>query len=145
MRKTAATYLREHGDDFMPFLTTANLAPADGADSSGHEAEGTPMDGAQYEKYCEIVERTGEWGGHIEVSYRHIAIISHFAQLLAISRAINRPIHVVQRSNPNVILIGGREGEFEHNPEGVDGIWLSFHTRMYGLGEVGAVRLRCLC
>ncbi|TIB66827.1 hypothetical protein E3P77_02024 [Wallemia ichthyophaga] len=122
MRSTAANYLREHADDFMPFLTTANLTPADGADSDGHEAEGTPMDIAQFNKYCEIVENTGEWGGHIE--------------LLAISRAINKPIHVVQRSLHNVILIGGREGEFEHNPEGVDGIWLSFHTRMYGLGEV---------
>ena len=68
MRRVAAEWLRKHSDDFMPFLTTANLAPADGADSNGHEAEGTPMDAEQYEKYCEIVEQTGEWGGHIEVS-----------------------------------------------------------------------------
>lgn len=61
-------------------------------------------------------------------------------KLLAISRAINKPIHVVQRSYPNVILIGGNEGEFENNPESVDGIWLTFHTRMYGLGEVSATR-----
>lgn len=149
MRSTAANYLREHADDFMPFLTTANLTPADGADSDGHEAEGTPMDIAQFNKYCEIVENTGEWGGHIEVRCLVFSPVysqlTKFAKLLAISRAINKPIHVVQRSHHNVILIGGREGEFEHNPEGVDGIWLSFHTRMYGLGEVGKACLICAC
>ncbi|TIC08477.1 cysteine proteinase [Wallemia mellicola] len=136
MRKIAANYLRQHVDDFMPFLSTANLSPADGADANGNEAEGLPMDTKQYEQYCEIIEKTGEWGGHIEVRFTVLFCFrANHMKLLAISRAINKPIHVVQRSYPNVILIGGNEGEFENNPESVDGIWLTFHTRMYGLGE----------
>ena len=77
MRKLAADYLRNHQQDFLPFLSTANLTPADGLDESGHEAEGLPMNEKQFKVYCDIVERTGEWGGHIEVSLHNICINTH--------------------------------------------------------------------
>lgn len=80
------------------------------------------MSRAEFERYCINIRDTGAWGGEPEI--------------LALSRAYNVPIHVVQGRNPPVVI---------HNPTGgpQDGhlndsrvVRISYHRRMYGLGEV---------
>lgn len=78
----------------------------------------------QFELYCAAIRNTGVWGGEPEI--------------LALSRAYNVPIHVIQSGNPPVVV---------HNPtgapaydDGFDGskraVRISYHRRLYGLGEV---------
>lgn len=65
---------------------------------------------------------TAAWGGEPEI--------------LALSRAFNVPIHVIQGGTPPVVV---------HEPQG-DGsspavdqkniVYISYHRRLYGLGEV---------
>ena len=77
------------------------------------------MSPQQFEDYCIAVRDTGVWGGEPEIQ--------------ALSRAYNIPIHVVQSGAPFVVI---------HNPPGSpdDGVVrvarISYHRRMYGLGEV---------
>lgn len=71
MRRRAAKYLREHKDDFIPFL----------ADESGE-----PLDGFEFEKYCHGVENEsangGVWGGEPELN--------------ALSHSLERRIELIQ-------------------------------------------------
>jgi OTU domain-containing protein 6 len=80
------------------------------------------MNPEQFEKYCVNIRDTGVWGGEPEI--------------LALSRAYNVPIHVVQSGSPPVVV---------HNPSGSPSeeamhdkrvVRISYHRRMYGLGEV---------
>jgi OTU domain-containing protein 6 len=64
-------------------------------------------------KYCDAVESTGVWGGQPEI--------------LALSRVFNTPIHVVQAGSP-VVKVGAEESKS-------DPLMISYHRRMYGLGE----------
>jgi OTU domain-containing protein 6 len=118
-RATAATYIYTHPDDFLPFLPSI-----DGEDGIGATDAGliTPK---QFDIYCAAIRDTGVWGGEPEI--------------LALSRAYNIPIHVIQSGTPPVVV---------HNPtgapdydDGFDGskkvVRISYHRRMYGLGEVG--------
>uniref|UniRef100_A0A915EAG1 OTU domain-containing protein n=1 Tax=Ditylenchus dipsaci TaxID=166011 RepID=A0A915EAG1_9BILA len=56
LRKQAAKYIRDHSDDFIPFLMNAS---------------GETMDDAEFAEYCESVEKTaqegGAWGGEPEI------------------------------------------------------------------------------
>ncbi len=61
-RRVAAKYMREHKDDFLPFL-----ASVDGEDMPGATDDGIMSD-AQFGEYCHRVEGTAEWGGEPEVS-----------------------------------------------------------------------------
>lgn len=63
-RRTAAKYMREHQDDFLPFL-----ASVDGEDMPGATDDGI-MTPEQYREYCHRVESTAEWGGEPEVCPR---------------------------------------------------------------------------
>lgn len=56
-RKAAAEYMREHMDDFLPYL------PAEDIEGQG---EGL-LSKEGYEKHCDNVENTAEWGSHTEV------------------------------------------------------------------------------
>jgi hypothetical protein len=72
----------------------------------------------QFEQYCMTIKDTGTWGGEPEI--------------LALSRVYNVPIHVVQGGVPRIV---------EHNPGPSPRpfskvVRISFHRRMYGLGEV---------
>jgi hypothetical protein len=72
----------------------------------------------QFEQYCMTIKDTGAWGGEPEI--------------LALSRVYNVPIHVVQGGVPRIV---------EHNPGPSSQpfskiVRISFHRRMYGLGEV---------
>lgn len=118
-RAAAADYIYTHPDDFLPFLPSI-----DGEDGAGATDTGliTPK---QFELYCTAIRDTGVWGGEPEI--------------LALSRAFNIPIHVIQSGTPPVVV---------HNPtgapaydDGLDGskraVRISYHRRLYGLGEVG--------
>lgn len=105
-----------HPDDFLPFLPSESGEDGAGAGDAGL------MSPAEFERYCANVRDTGIWGGEPEI--------------LALSRAYNVPIHVIQSEEPRIIV---------HNPSGNEtlqtspAVCISYHRRMYGLGEVGFV------
>lgn len=74
------------------------------------------MSPREFEQYCASIRDTGIWGGEPEI--------------LALSRAFRVPVHVVQGTAPYVVV---------HEPGVVDKkgiVYISYHRRMYGLGEV---------
>ena len=113
-RAAAADYMLSHQDDFLPFLPSL-----DGEDGAGATADGI-MSPRQYNQYCMNVRDTGAWGGEPEI--------------LALSRAYNVPIHVVQAGKPPVVVHEPVEGMSDL--PGAKVAFISYHRRMYGLGEV---------
>lgn len=115
-RKAAANYIYTHSEDFLPFLPSEIGEDAAGATDPGL------MTREQFERYCATMRDTAAWGGEPEI--------------LALSRAFNVPIHVIQGGTPPVVV---------HEPQG-DGsspavdqkniVYISYHRRLYGLGEV---------
>ena len=83
------------------------------------------MSQKEFESYCATMRDTGTWFGEPEI--------------LALCRAYNIPIHVVQSGRPHVVV---------HDPNGADAAdddlkhakacRISYHRRMYGLGEASA-------
>nr|XP_014353373.1 PREDICTED: OTU domain-containing protein 6B-like [Latimeria chalumnae] len=76
LRKQTAEYMRNHMDDFLPFLTdpdTGDLYTPDG-----------------FEKYCDDIVNTAAWGGQLE--------------LRALSHVLKIPIEVVQADAPSIII-----------------------------------------
>lgn len=126
-RRTASEYMLSHPDEFRPFL--ASITGEDTREAAEHDGIMTEL---EFKKYCQNVAETGEWGGEPEIQ--------------ALSRAFNVPIHVVQRGPPIVVSHGGKEDSFGGGltPEqslaaGDKVIRISYHRRMYGLGEVRGV------
>ena len=106
-RRAAADYIQSHPDDFIPFLPS--LA-----------GEDTVMSHGELKQYCTSIRNTAEWGGEPEI--------------LALSRAYGIAIHIVQGGSPSIV---------KHELEGADTntsdrsiAFISYHRRMYGLGEV---------
>ncbi|KAI0637043.1 cysteine proteinase [Trametes polyzona] len=113
-RKAAADYIHSHPDDFIPFL------PSDlGEDAAGATEPGL-MNRAQFERYCATMRDTAVWGGEPEV--------------VALSRAFNVPIHVVQGGKPPVVVHDPSEGKGEPADKKRI-VYISYHRRLYGLGE----------
>ena len=106
-------------DDFLPFLPSEAGEDAAGATDAGLM---TPQ---QFQRYCATMRSSAVWGGEPEI--------------LALSRAYRVPIHVVQGGTPPVVVHG--EEFTTTNPKHV--VYISYHRRMYGLGEVRTAR-RCL-
>lgn len=77
------------------------------------------MSRKEFEKYCVMMRDTGAWGGEPEI--------------LALSRFYQVPIHVVQGAPPPVVVHNPSESE---PPENSPILRISYHRRMYGLGEV---------
>lgn len=79
------------------------------------------MSQVEFESYCKAIRETAMWGGEPEI--------------VALSKALNLPIHVIQGSTPPIVT---------HHPTGQEisptsplpAIRISYHRRMYGLGEV---------
>ncbi|OWZ29510.1 OTU domain-containing protein 6B [Cryptococcus neoformans c45] len=122
IRRKAADYMLSHPDDFMPFLPSITGEDTPNATSDGMI---TPSGFAQY---CKAVAETGEWGGEPEIQ--------------ALSRAYGIPIHVIQRGPPTVVSHGGKDDSFgggltaeESSKQGERVVRISYHKRMYGLGE----------
>ncbi|ORX50770.1 cysteine proteinase [Piromyces finnis] len=67
LRRVAADYMRNHYDDFYPFLLNSN---------------GELYTEAEYQRYCDDVEFTSLWGGQLETQ--------------AISQALEYPITIIQ-------------------------------------------------
>lgn len=114
VRAAAADYMLRHPADFLPFIPSIS-----GEDGVGATADTGLMSRAQFERYCLSIRDTGAWGGEPEI--------------LALSRAYNIPILVVQGGSPPIVT---------HNPGDVDpagrhakAARISFHRRKYGLGE----------
>ncbi|KAJ2842687.1 OTU protein [Coemansia erecta] len=76
MRRLAAQYMRQHRDDFMPFMVTDN---------------GDMFTDDDFEQYCNRIEATADWGGHQEIT--------------ALSHALQTPVFVYQIGMP-VLRIG---------------------------------------
>lgn len=113
VRRVAADYLHAHPDDFIPFLPSATGEDGSGANTGGLMSPG------EFGSYCMTIRDTGVWGGEPEI--------------MALTRAYRIPIHVIQGATPPIV---------EHNPPDAAPssaslvIRISYHRRMYGLGEV---------
>ena len=114
-RNAAADYMKDHPDDFIPFLPSET-----GEDGRGPNESGL-MGPREFSNYCSTIRETGTWGGEPEI--------------LALARSYNVPIHVVQAGNPSVVIHDPTEQHLEDlsDPRAVR---ISYHRRMYGLGEV---------
>jgi OTU domain-containing protein 6 len=112
-RAAAAEYMFAHPDDFLPFLPASDDMSTTGI-----------MTQEQFETYCSTVRDTAYWGGEPEI--------------LALCCAFGVAIHVIQGGRPPVVV---------HEPANRSSsphkyvIRISYHRRMYGLGEVSDVLL----
>ncbi|KAI0670452.1 hypothetical protein C8Q78DRAFT_975623, partial [Trametes maxima] len=122
-RKAATDYMHTHPNDFLPFL------PSDlGEDAAGAGDAAGLMTPAQFERYCANMRTTAMWGGEPEI--------------VALSRAYGVPIHVVQGGKPPVVVhdpdpaAGGQAAGGAAGSSGGKRIaYISYHRRLYGLGE----------
>ena len=122
VRAAASTYLSQHPDDFLPFLPSIS-----GEDGVGATDNNGLMDAQQFEQYCSTIRDTSAWGGEPEI--------------LALSRAYNVPIQVIQAGTPSVVT-HTPDGNLRDNlPRDAKIVRISFHRRMYGLGEVRVVKI----
>jgi OTU domain-containing protein 6 len=115
-RFAASTYIYNNVDDFLPFLPSVNGEDGIGATDAGL------MTPKQFETYCAAVRDTGVWGGEPEI--------------LALCRAFNVPIHVVQGGAPAIVVHNPQGEPTEANYGDKKVVRISYHRRMYGLGEV---------
>ncbi|XP_041376616.1 deubiquitinase OTUD6B-like [Gigantopelta aegis] len=76
LRQQTADYMKEHTDDFMPFLTKPDT--------------GNPYSLDEFEQYCNDVATTSAWGGHLE--------------LRALSHILKSQIEVIQADAPPIIM-----------------------------------------
>ncbi|GAA6021085.1 hypothetical protein JCM8202_003844 [Rhodotorula sphaerocarpa] len=99
-RRHAAAYMRAHPDDFLPFLPS-EVDPDN------------MMSSEEFQRYCDTVEKTSEWGGEPEIR--------------ALSLHYQAPIIVIQAGSDMV----------EHGPDfpRERALLISYHRKMYGLGE----------
>lgn len=114
IRQAASHYMFSHPDDFIPFL------PAVGGEDSGGIDTGL-MTRDVFEQYCASVRDTAVWGGEPEI--------------MALSRAYNIPIHVVQGGRPPIVMFNPTDAPSEDADDNRV-LRISYHRRMYGLGEV---------
>jgi OTU domain-containing protein 6 len=120
VRQTASQYMLLHPDDFIPFL------PAVGGDGEGADIGLMTRDA--FEKYCTSICDTAVWGGEPEI--------------MALSRAYNVPIHVIQGGRPPIVMFKPSNASSE-NADDVHVLRISYHRRMYGLGEVCFQNMSC--
>ncbi|KZP24849.1 cysteine proteinase [Athelia psychrophila] len=115
VRYAASNYIHSHPNDFLPFLPSSGGEDGVGATDAGF------MTRAQFERYCVSIRDTGVWGGEPEI--------------LALSRAYNIPIHVVQGGQPPIVVHNPTGAPQEHSLNDKRVVRISYHRRMYGLGE----------
>ncbi|KIJ69420.1 hypothetical protein HYDPIDRAFT_106028 [Hydnomerulius pinastri MD-312] len=116
VRAAASDYIYRHPDDFLPFLPSIS-----GEDGVGATEDTGLMNARQFEQYCLTIRDTGAWGGEPEI--------------LALSRAYNVPIQIVQGGNPPVVVHTPNGAPPDNLDRSAKVIRISFHRRMYGLGE----------
>lgn len=118
LRATASSYLSQHPDDFLPFLPSIS-----GEDGVGATENSGLMNTRQFAQYCLTIKDTAAWGGEPEI--------------LALSRAYNVPIQVIQAGTPSVVTHTPDDNLPDNLSRDGKTVRISFHRRMYGLGEVG--------
>jgi len=106
IRRAAADYIQAHPDDFIPFLPSPTR-------------EDGIMSHSEFEQYCTSIRDTAEWGGEPEI--------------LALSRAYGVAIHVVQGGSPSIVKHEPEEADAKASDRSI--AFISYHRRMYGLGE----------
>ncbi|KAF8258625.1 hypothetical protein EI94DRAFT_1790980 [Lactarius quietus] len=117
MRRAAAAYMLAHPQDFAPFLPCV-----EGEDGVGVGASQSGVIGPrEYARYCATIRDTGAWGGEPEI--------------LALSRAYAVTIHVVQGGQPPVVVHDPSGAPSTDNLKERRAVRISYHRRMYGLGE----------
>ena len=107
MRKTTSEHMKSHRDDFLPFISDSDEKMAGIVNSDA----GKRNNGDAFLAYCDAIETTGVWGGQPEI--------------LALSQSLDVPIWVVQSDSPTLKI-----GESKRKP-----LLISYHRKMYGLGE----------
>lgn len=114
MRDIAATYIERNKDFFLPFLPCMNGEDGMGAERSGLMSEN------DFQSYCQNVRSSSLWGGQPEIT--------------ALSNAYNVPIRVIQWGDPVQFITdpGNSPGLIDEKRV----VNISYHRRMYGLGEV---------
>jgi OTU domain-containing protein 6 len=115
-RRAAADYMLAHPSDFVPFLPSVEGEDGTGAGDSGIIGQ------REFARYCANIRDTGVWGGEPEI--------------LALSRAYSIPIHVVQSGQPPVVVHDPSGAPSTDNLKDQRAVRISYHRRMYGLGEV---------
>ncbi|KAK0459682.1 uncharacterized protein EV420DRAFT_1537170 [Desarmillaria tabescens] len=115
VRLAASNYMLSHPDDFLPFL------PSIGGEDAAGSYDGGLISSREFEQYCTTIRDTGAWGGEPEI--------------LALSRAFNVPIHVVQGGTPPVVVHLPNDTPGEDDVHIKRAVRISYHRRMYGLGE----------
>ena len=115
-RHAAAAYMLAHPEDFAPFLPRVEGEDGRGASESG------VIGPREYTRYCTTIRDTGAWGGEPEI--------------LALSRAYAVTIHVVQGGQPPVVVHDPSGSPSTDNLKDQRAVRISYHRRMYGLGEV---------
>lgn len=98
LRRKAADHMRTHSESFRPFIPTE---------------EGEILSDQQFERYCQRLETSKEWGGHLELE--------------ALSQTLRCQVHVFQADAP-VIELGSQFGDQKT-------LQLSYHRHEYSLGE----------
>lgn len=83
LRSRTADHMRNHADDFLPFLTNPNTGDMYTTD--------------EFEKYCGEVEHTAAWGGQLE--------------LQALTKVLHLPIEVIQAESPTIKIGEEYDGE----------------------------------
>lgn len=114
-RHVAAKYIYNHPEEFLPFLPSIEGEDGIGATDAGM------MGPREFERYCAAIRDTAVWGGEPEI--------------LALSKAYNVPIHVIQGGSPPIVIhdpAGGHAGDVNDKRAAR----ISYHRKMYGLGEV---------
>lgn len=105
-----------HPQDFVPFLPSV-----EGEDGTGVGGSGI-IGPREYARYCTNIRDTSVWGGEPEI--------------LALSRSYAIPIHVVQSGQPPVVVHDPSGAPTTDNLKDQRAVRISYHRRMYGLGEV---------
>jgi len=111
-----------HPQDFVPFLPSVEGEDGAGAGDSGI------IGPREYARYCVSIRDTSVWGGEPEI--------------LALSRAYTIPIHVVQSGQPPVVVHDPSGAPTTDNLKDERAVRISYHRRMYGLGEVRILNSR---
>uniref|UniRef100_UPI00358F9DB6 deubiquitinase OTUD6B-like isoform X3 n=2 Tax=Myxine glutinosa TaxID=7769 RepID=UPI00358F9DB6 len=84
LRASSASYMREHAEEFRPFLVDP--------------ASGDVYSNERFERYCEELSHTAVWGGQLEIC--------------ALSHVLKRSIEILQATGPP-ITIGEEYGAHE--------------------------------
>ncbi|SAM83865.1 uncharacterized protein UBRO_05972 [Ustilago bromivora] len=114
-RQAAAKEMRTHPEQYKPFISDSDEQMAGIINPQAGTTNSEDAQDQHFQAYCHAVQNTAVWGGQPEI--------------LALSRAFRTPIHIVQAGVP-VLKVGQEEFEDGRKP-----LFISYHRKMYGLGE----------